>query len=134
MHAVARLALFSLVLALGACTTHRPAGPESSEPIQTLPGGPAPTPQPGPRTTPQPQPAPSPAPRSTQFAPPPGGNSHWDAQLGVHVLNNVPNTFYRQRTYYRWNDGWSWSTSPSGPWQDTDAGGVPPGLSKQFGK
>ena len=67
------------------------------------------------------------------FAPPPDGPSHWDPQLQVYVLQNSPHLYYRQRTYYRWNNGWTWSTSPSGPWQETDSSGVPPGLSKQFG-
>jgi hypothetical protein len=44
---------------------------------------------------------------SASFAPPPGGNSHWDPKLGVYVLDDQPNTFYRQRTYYRWDNGWS---------------------------
>lgn len=140
MYRVARFALLSLVVGLtAACAVQHPgsqSSEQSSEPIQTIPG-PSPTPQPGtPRTAPQTPSAPIPAPgpkTSSHFAPPPGGNSHWDARLGVHVLDNVPNTFYRQRTYYRWNNGWTWSTSPSGPWQETDASGVPPGLSRQFG-
>jgi hypothetical protein len=141
MYRVARFALLSLVVGLtAACAVQHPGYPsseQSSEPIPTIPG-PSPTPQPGtPRTAPQTPPSmpiPAPGPKtSAHFAPPPGGNSHWDARLGVHVLDNVPNTFYRQRTYYRWNNGWTWSTSPSGPWQETDASGVPPGLSKQFG-
>lgn len=141
MYRVARFALLSLVVGLtAACAVQHPgsqSSEQSSEPIQTIPG-PSSTPQPGtPRTAPQTPPsAPIPAPgpkTSSHFAPPPGGNSHWDARLGVHVLDNVPNTFYRQRTYYRWSNGWTWSTSPSGPWQETDASGVPPGLSRQFG-
>lgn len=140
MYRVARFALLSLVVGLtAACAVQHPgsqSSEQSSEPISTIPG-PSPTPQPGtPRTAPQTPSAPIPAPgpkTSSHFAPPPGGNSHWDARLGVHVLDNVPNTFYRQRTYYRWNNGWTWSTSPSGPWQETDASGVPPGLSRQFG-
>jgi hypothetical protein len=135
MYRVARYALLTAVVALStACAVHHP-GPHTSEPIPTIPGTPSPSPQPGtPRTTPQ-TPAPAkPAPKtSAHFAPPPGGNSHWDASLGVHVLDSVPNTFYRQRTYYRWNNGWTWATSPNGPWQETDSSGVPPGLSKQFG-
>ena len=141
MYRVARFALLTLVVGLtAACAVQHPgsrSSEQSSEPIPTMPG-PSPTPQPGtPRTAPQTPPStpiPAPGPKtSSHFAPPPGGNSHWDARLGVHVLDNVPNTFYRQRTYYRWNNGWTWSTSPSGPWQETDASGVPPGLSKQFG-
>ncbi|MBC7212561.1 MAG: hypothetical protein H5U33_21455, partial [Pseudomonas sp.] len=78
---------------------------------------------------------PKPMPRtSASFAPPPGGASHWDPKLGVYVLEKQPNTFYRQRTYYRWNNGWSWSLSPNGPWQDTDSSGVPGGLGRAFGQ
>lgn len=141
MYRVARFALLTLVVGLtAACAVQHPgsrSSEQSSEPIPTMPG-PSPTPQPGtPRTAPQTppsEPIPAPGPKtSSHFAPPPGGNSHWDARLGVHVLDNVPNTFYRQRTYYRWNNGWTWATSPSGPWQETDASGVPPGLSRQFG-
>jgi hypothetical protein len=94
------------------------------------------TPQPNtPHITPaNPQrPAPAKPQTSAHFAPPPGGNCHWDAKLGVYALDDQPNTFYRQRTYYHWNNGWSWSTGRNGPWQDTDVTGVPPGLSKQFG-
>ena len=71
---------------------------------------------------------------SASFAPPPGGNSHWDQKLGVYVLDDQTNTFYRQRTYYRWNNGWSRSVSPNGPWEDTNIHGVPPGLGKKFGQ
>jgi hypothetical protein len=133
MYRVARFAMMTALVALtAACAVQHP-GPQSTESIHTLPA-PSPTPQPGtPKTTPS-KPIPSSGPKtSSSFAPPPGGNSHWDARLGVHVLDNVPNTFYRQRTYYRWNNGWSWALSPSGPWQDTDSSGVPPGLSRQFG-
>ncbi|MGV8919888.1 MAG: hypothetical protein ACOH2R_19135 [Pseudomonas sp.] len=131
MNTVARLTLLSLVLGLSACAGQHPS-PQSSEPIPTLPG----TPQPNtPHVTPaNPQrPAPAKPQTSAHFAPPPGGNCHWDAKLGVYALDDQPNTFYRQRTYYRWNNGWSWSTGRSGPWQDTDVTGVPPGLGRQFG-
>ncbi len=37
-----------------------------------------------------------------------------------------------QRTYYRWDGGWFWSTSPQGPWTETDARGIPPGLSRRY--
>ena len=130
--AAARITLLGLVMGLSACAV-QPTGPRSQEPIPTLPG----KSQPGTPTTPAPTPAPK-APAagpktSSNFAPPPGGNSHWDAGLGVHVLDDQTDTFYRQRTYYRWNNGWTWSTGRNGPWQDTDSSGVPPGLSKQFG-
>jgi hypothetical protein len=71
---------------------------------------------------------------SASFAPPPGGNSHWDPKLGVYVLDDQPNTFYRQRTYYRWDNGWSRSIGPNGPWEETDIHGVPGGLGRQFGQ
>nr|BFD40463.1 lipoprotein [Pseudomonas sp. FFPRI_1] len=132
MTAIARITLLSLVLGLSACTVHRPQ-PASSEPIP--PAGPStrPVPSTAPGTPSAPIPAAKPLPRtSASFAPPPGGHSHWDARLGVYVLDNQSNTFYRQRTYYRWNDGWSRSISPDGPWEDTDIHGVPAGLGRQF--
>ncbi|WP_047284594.1 MULTISPECIES: hypothetical protein [Pseudomonas] len=131
MTAIARITLLSLVLGLSACTVHRPV-PTSSEPI---PPGPStrPAPSTAPGTPSAPIPAAKPLPRtSASFAPPPGGHSHWDARLGVYVLDDQSNTFYRQRTYYRWNNGWSRSISPDGPWEDTDIHGVPAGLGRQF--
>ncbi|ROM29698.1 hypothetical protein BK645_12220 [Pseudomonas protegens] len=132
MTAIARITLLSLVLGLNACTVHRPV-PTSSEPIP--PAGPStrPAPSTAPGTPSAPIPAAKPLPRtSASFAPPPGGHSHWDARLGVYVLDDQSNTFYRQRTYYRWNNGWSRSISPDGPWEDTDIHGVPAGLGRQF--
>jgi hypothetical protein len=127
--AAARITLLGLVLGLSACAV-QPTGPRSQEPIQTLPGKPAPG-KPSAPVTPK---APAAGPKtSANFAPPPGGNSHWDARLGVHVLDDQTDTFYRQRTYYRWNNGWTWSTSRNGPWQETDSSGVPAGLGTQFG-
>ncbi|MBP5105528.1 hypothetical protein [Pseudomonas protegens] len=132
MTAIARITLLSLVLGLSACTVHRPV-PTSSEPIP--PAGPStrPAPSTAPGTPSAPIPAAKPLPRtSASFAPPPGGHSHWDARLGVYVLDDQSNTFYRQRTYYRWNNGWSRSISPDGPWEGTDIHGVPAGLGRQF--
>ncbi|KRW59496.1 hypothetical protein [Pseudomonas sp. TTU2014-080ASC] len=68
-----------------------------------------------------------------RFAPPPGVQSRWDAVLGVYVVSGTPHLYYRERTYYRWDAGWSWSTSVSGPWTATDTSGVPPGLSRYYG-
>ncbi|SED17350.1 hypothetical protein SAMN05216178_6549 [Pseudomonas saponiphila] len=132
MTAIARITLLSLVLGLSACTVQRPV-PTSSEPIPPV----GPSTRPAPSTAPgkhsAPIPAAKPQPRtSASFAPPPGGHSHWDARLGVYVLDDQNNTFYRQRTYYRWNNGWSRSISPDGPWEDTDVHGVPAGLGRQF--
>ena len=130
MYRAARITLLGMVLGLSACAVQS-TGPRSQEPIQSLPGKPSAPSKPSAPQTPK---APSAGPKtSANFAPPPGGNSHWDAKLGVHVLDDQPNTFYRQRTYYRWNSGWSWSTTPNGPWQETDSSGVPAGLSRQFG-
>ncbi|WP_419736676.1 hypothetical protein [Pseudomonas sp. COR18] len=129
MTAIARLTLLTLVLGLSACTVQRPPAPTGP----TIPPS-VPTTKPYPPATPgKPIPATRPRPStSATFAPPPGGRSHWDGQMGVYVLDNQPNTFYRQRTYYRWDNGWSRSISPNGPWEETDIHGVPPGLGKQF--
>ncbi|MDY7560699.1 hypothetical protein QN382_00395 [Pseudomonas sp. 10B1] len=128
MNPVARITLLSLVLGLSACAVQPPA-PQSSEPIAPQPGMSEPS---SPYKAPQ-RPVPAAPQTSAHFAPPPGGDSHWDAKLGVYVLDDQPDTFYRQRTYYRWDNGWSWSTARRGPWQDTDVNGVPPGLSRQIG-
>lgn len=129
MHAIVRFTLLGLVVGLSACSVHQPEQGTPLPPIQTLPSG---TPS---QNTPAPvtpaKPAAKPMPRtSVSFAPPPGGASHWDPKLGVYVLEDQPDTYYRQRTYYRWSNGWGWSTSPQGPWQATDTSGVPPGLGR----
>ncbi|CAI3807604.1 hypothetical protein GLGCALEP_04743 [Pseudomonas sp. MM221] len=139
MHSTVRLALITLALGLSACTVHEPYE-QPAPPIETVPPhkGPVVKPLPGgqPSTQPsKPATSPKPMPRtSASFAPPPGGASHWDPKLGVYVLEKKPNTFYRQRTYYRFDNGWSWSLSPDGPWQDTDSSGVPGGLGRAFGQ
>ena len=136
MNSIARLTLITLAMGLSACTVHRPSEP-TVPPIERLPPtGPVIKPVPGSKPgTPVITPAPKPMPRtSASFAPPPGGASHWDPKLGVYVPEGKTNTFYRQRTYYRWNNGWSWATSADGPWQDTDSSGVPGGLGRAFGQ
>ncbi len=136
MNSIVRLTLITLALGLSACTVHQQQPDRQPlPPIETLPP-PGPVIKPGP-TAPKPTvtPTPKPMPRtSASFAPPPGGASHWDPKLGVYVLEGKANTFYRQRTYYRWNNGWSWSTNPEGPWQETDSSGVPGGLGRAFGQ
>jgi len=134
MHSLVRISVITLALSMSACAVHRP------EPTTNLPPIPPSQPSPTPSTSPTPgksipaKPS-KPVPRtSASFAPPPGGNSHWDQKLGVYVLDDQTNTFYRQRTYYRWDNGWSRSVSPNGPWEDTNIHGVPPGLGKQFGQ
>ena len=136
MNSIARLALLSLAVGLSACTVHQPSEPPVP-PIETMPPGPSTQPAPRPSTVPSKPavttPTPKPMPRtSASFAPPPGGASHWDPRLGVYVLEGKTNTFYRQRTYYRWDNGWSWSTNLNGPWQETDSSGVPGGLGRAF--
>ncbi|WP_097302527.1 hypothetical protein [Pseudomonas chlororaphis] len=133
MTAIARITLLTLVLGLSACAVQEPAPPETLPPIPPA----QPSTKPVPPSTPSKPSTPikpaKPLPRtSASFAPPPGGNSHWDPRLGVYVLDNQTNTFYRQRTYYRWNNGWSRSISPDGPWEETDIHGVPSGLGRQF--
>ena len=113
MTAIARITLLSVVLGLSACAVQRPPEHQTPSPIPSSQPGtkPAPSTAPGKSTTPA-KPA-KPLPRtSASFAPPPGGNSHWDPKLGVYVLDDQPNTFYRQRTYYRWDNGWSRGISP----------------------
>ncbi|KAF1053997.1 MAG: hypothetical protein GAK43_01128 [Stenotrophomonas maltophilia] len=129
------LALAAL-LALGGCVTHTPE-PQQPLPPAGQPSGPTPGSLP-PGKTPSHAITPNPgggssAPRShTQFAPPPGGQGRWDASLGVYVIQGQKNLYYRQRTYYRWDNGWSWSVSPQGPWTTTDASGVPPALNRRY--
>lgn len=97
------------VAMLGGCTLHSPA-PEA--PVSTQ------------------------SPSHPRFAPPPGGQSHWDSALGVYVLENAEHLYYRERTYYRWQEGagWSWSSQPAGPWQATDASGVPAALFRHYAR
>jgi hypothetical protein len=67
-----------------------------------------------------------------RYAPPPGVDSHWVGRLAVYVVAGARDLYYRERTYYRWNNGWSWATNPQGPWQPTDSSGVPPGLYRRY--
>jgi hypothetical protein len=69
-----------------------------------------------------------------RFAPPPGVDSQWDARLGVYVVAGTSHLYYRERTYYRWNSGWSWASNPQGPWLPTDSSGVPPGLYRRYAR
>nr|WP_298139900.1 hypothetical protein [uncultured Pseudomonas sp.] len=68
-----------------------------------------------------------------RYAPPPGAESQWDAGLGVYIVGGARDLYYRERTYYRWNNGgWSWASNPQGPWRPTDSSGVPPGLYRRY--
>ena len=130
MAVLVRITVLSLGLGLSACAVHQPYEPSTPS---------APVPQPSTQPSGQPLPQmpipkpPKPVPRtSATFAPPPGGPSHWDARMGVYVLDDQTNIFYRQRAYYRWDNGCSRAVSPNGPWEETDTSGVPQGLSRQF--
>lgn len=134
MHTIARITVLTLALGMSACAVQRPESHTNLPPIPPSQPSPTPSTSPTPGKSIPAKPA-KPVPRtSASFAPPPGGNSHWDQKLGVYVLDDQSNTFYRQRTYFRWNNGWSRSVSPNGPWEDTDIHGVPPGLGKKFGQ
>ena len=136
MHRALRLTLLTLAVGLSACSARHPVEPPAPPIERAPPQGPVVKPLPGGQPSVQPgapKPMPKPVPRtSASFAPPPGGASHWDPKLGVYVMDKQPNTFYRQRTYYRYDGGWSWSVSPNGPWQTTDASGVPGNLGRAF--
>ncbi|MBV7522981.1 MULTISPECIES: hypothetical protein [unclassified Pseudomonas] len=135
MTAIARIALLSAVLGLSACAVQQPTEHQAPSPFPPSQPSPTPSTSPVPSKPTIPAKPSKPLPRtSASFAPPPGGNSHWDPKLGVYVLDDQPNTFYRQRTYYRWDNGWSRSISPQGPWEDTDIQGVPGGLGRKFGQ
>ncbi|QRY82211.1 hypothetical protein JVX91_14290 [Pseudomonas sp. PDNC002] len=129
-----RLLALSAMLVLGGCVVHpqQPEQPPTQPPASTHPT----TPTPPPKTssspiTPQPSQAPA-AKRPTQFAPPPGGKGRWDASLGVYVIQGQKDLYYRQRTYYHWDNGWYWGVGPQGPWTETDSSGVPPGLTRKY--
>ncbi|WP_263139386.1 hypothetical protein [Pseudomonas sp. RIT-PI-AD] len=121
----------ALFLGLGGCTFHRQA-PDAGPPppTQSIPRESAPPSVPAPEAS-----VPATPGRSkthSRYAPPPGGQSYWDNALGVYVLEGTPDLYYRERVYYRWQDGWSESESPQGPWQPTDINGVPAGLGRHY--
>ncbi|OHC12002.1 MAG: hypothetical protein A2002_07475 [Pseudomonadales bacterium GWC1_66_9] len=62
-----------------------------------------------------------------RYAPPPDVDAYWDNSLGVYVVKGRP-LYYRERLYYRWNDGWYSSGRPNGPWETVEGPSVPPGL------
>lgn len=67
-----------------------------------------------------------------RYAPPPGVKSHWSPALGVYVVEGARDLYYRERIFYRFDGGWSWSPQPGGPWKDTDSSGIPPGLYRHY--
>lgn len=67
-----------------------------------------------------------------RYAPPPGVKSHWNPSLGVYVVEGARDLYYRERIFYRFDGGWSWSPQAGGPWKDTDSSGIPPGLFRHY--
>lgn len=60
----------------------------------------------------------------------------YDSGLGVYVVVDLPNVYYYDGIYYRYDhDHWYYSTSPGRGWDayDTDRK-LPPGLAKKHGK
>ncbi|QAX81993.1 hypothetical protein [Candidatus Pseudomonas adelgestsugas] len=123
-----RIIILGLVLWLSSCAIHQPSVP-ISQTIKWSNHLNQPRTESTHSVTPSPQPQPS---SSPIFAPPLSPASHWDSKLQVYVLEEQPDTFYRQRTYYRWRNGWSCSISPNGPWKETNLYGVPQWLSKHY--
>ncbi|MBD9677261.1 hypothetical protein IB274_11170 [Pseudomonas sp. PDM18] len=129
-----RLLALGAMLVLGGCVVQpqQPEQPPSQIPPPSQPSKPIPPARTSSSPiTPQPSAAPV-AKRPTQFAPPPGGKGRWDASLGVYVIQGQKDLFYRQRTYYHWDNGWYWGVGPQGPWTETDSSGVPPGLTRKY--
>lgn len=135
-----RTIALAALLALGGCAAQQPYTESPAPAPQTGTGGkPAGVSQPNrpaPRNaiTPSQQGGGASKARShTQFAPPPGGKGRWDPNLGVYVIQGQKDLYYRQRTYYHWDNGWYWGVSPQGPWTATDSSGIPPGLNSRYG-
>ncbi len=120
-----------LSLGLSACTVHRPSQPGGEPPPAPMPRPPAPG-VPSGSGTDVPPPAPTRMKTHSRYAPPPSGPSYWDNALGVYVVENKPGLYYRERVYYRWQEGWSYSEGPDGPWHPTDISGVPAGLGRHY--
>ena len=108
MRSLLRGAVLISLLGLGACVQ----GPFATAPVTT----------------------PSGSSNHPRFAPPPGAQSQWDAALGVYVVSGKADLFYRERTYYSWDNGWYWSTQASGPWQAADSTAIPPGLHRRYAR
>lgn len=132
-----RTIALAALLALGGCAVQQPTAQSPSAAPGTSGGKPATSSgqanRPAPRNaiTPSQQGA-AKARSHTQFAPPPGGKGRWDPNLGVYVIQGQKDLYYRQRTYYHWDNGWYWGVSPQGPWTATDASGIPPGLNSRY--
>lgn len=105
-HGLCYTALAALLLVSG-CSTHGPGTQVTDLPVK---------------------------PSHPRYAPPPGAQSHWVPALGVYSVDGASDLYYRERTYYRWSNGWSWGLSANGPWQAADSSEVPPGLFRHYAK
>ncbi len=130
---LSRVALGSLMLVLAGCASdavyHMPGSQPQRQP-EPLPESPArPVITPVVPATPSPGAPSVPATRKThpRYAPPPHADAHWDNRLGVYVVSGQ-SLYYRERLYYRWNNGWYCAAQPSGPWEVVDEPSVPTGL------
>lgn len=122
-----------MALLLNACAVHygqpeRAPVPTQRPPVQRAPAQVPPVQRPAIKV----QPPKASQNRSTakthpRYAPPPHVAAHWDNRLGVYVVEGQP-LYYRERLYYRWNDGWYSSGRPNGPWESVEGPSVPPGL------
>jgi len=120
--------VLGMALLLGACAGRN--APSDDQPLPRLPQEQLPS-----DTTqaPAPPPAPKvPAPPAVmkthpRYAPPPQGDAFWDPRLGVYVVDNKE-LYYRERLYYRWDQGWYCAGRIDGPWESVDGPSVPPGL------
>lgn len=130
-----RVLALGAMLLLGGCVVQpqQPEQPTSPIPPPSQPSKPIPPAKTSSSPiTPQPSKPAAASKRPTQFAPPPGGKGRWDASLGVYVIQGQKDLYYRQRTYYHWDNGWYWAVGPQGPWTETDSSGVPPGLTRKY--
>ena len=130
------LLLGSLLLSGCASDIYQMPGSRQAPQPWPLPGSvPAPAPVPEPSrpvitpVPPRPQiPAQPEASRThPRYAPPPHVDARWDTGLGVYVVSGQ-SLYYRERLYYRWDDGWHCSALPDGPWEPVAEVSVPMGL------
>jgi len=130
------LGVLGLILLLSACAhqgydypSEQHPAPTQRPPMQKPPAQVPPQPQQTIKALP-PKSGSSPPARSgnhPRYAPPPDVDAYWDNNLGVYVVRGRP-LYYRERLYYRWNDGWYSSGRPNGPWETVEGPSVPPGL------
>src|SRR5690606_8060101 len=127
------LLLGSLLLSGCASDIYQMPGSRPASPPAWPEARPAPMPEPSrPVITPVPPRPEIPAPPQTskthpRYAPPPHVDAHWDARLGVYVVEGQ-RLYYRERLYYRWDGGWHCAAQPQGPWEPVAEISVPTGL------